>query len=261
MPQLVGDRRASSRAGRARAAGRRRRMSTPPLSMIAERYVQQSHVDANGLVGFTGAMTTTTSAAATAAARTGVGMAVGLDALRAARARRLGRPDRPARRRGRGLAAAGRGPGVLLLVLVRPRPLATSPARALLACVALGVVTAGVTMLFMAAVARLPLGTASALEFLGPLGRRGGPRPRRRHRLWPALAAVGVLLLTEPWQRRRRPGRRGLRAGGGGLLGGLHPADPARRRRGRRAAGPGGVDAGGRAGRHARGRARRSSAG
>ena len=36
--------------------------------------------------------------------------------------------------------------------------------------VALGVVTAGMTMLFMAAVARLPLGTASALEFLGPLG-------------------------------------------------------------------------------------------
>ena len=33
----------------------------------------------------------------------------------------------------------------------------------------LGVVTAGVTLLFMAAVARLPLGTASALEFLGPL--------------------------------------------------------------------------------------------
>ena len=30
--------------------------------------------------------------------------------------------------------------------------------------------TAGLTLLFMAAVARLPLGTASALEFLGPLG-------------------------------------------------------------------------------------------
>ena len=51
----------------------------------------------------------------------------------------------------------------------------------------------------MAAVARLPLGTASALEFLGPLGVavvRGG-----RGRLqWPAFAAVGVVLLTEPWR-------------------------------------------------------------
>ena len=55
------------------------------------------------------------------------------------------------------------------------------------------IVTAGVTMLFMAAVARLPLGTASAVEFLGPLGvavARGGGR---RSLLWPGLAAAGVL--------------------------------------------------------------------
>jgi len=88
--------------------------------------------------------------------------------------------------------------GALLLVLVRPRP-SDFTRRGLLAGVALGVVTAAVTMLFMAAVARLPLGTASALEFLGPLGvavarSRGG-----RALLWPALAGVGVLLLTEPW--------------------------------------------------------------
>jgi inner membrane transporter RhtA len=88
--------------------------------------------------------------------------------------------------------------GVLLLVVVRPRPSAFSRSG-LLACVALGVVTAGLTMFFMAAVARLPLGTASALEFLGPLAvavARGGGRGRM---LWPGLAAVGVLLLTEPW--------------------------------------------------------------
>ncbi len=88
--------------------------------------------------------------------------------------------------------------GVILLVLVRPRPSDFSR-RGLLAGIALGVVTAGVTMLFMAAVARLPLGTASALEFLGPLGvavarSRGG-----RMLVWPLLAAVGVVLLTEPW--------------------------------------------------------------
>ena len=88
--------------------------------------------------------------------------------------------------------------GVLLLVIVRPRR-SSFTRRSLLASAALGVVTAGVTMLFMEAVARLPLGTASALEFLGPLGvavarSRGG-----RALVWPVLAGVGVLLLTEPW--------------------------------------------------------------
>ncbi|MFI5494077.1 EamA family transporter [Actinoplanes sp. NPDC051859] len=87
---------------------------------------------------------------------------------------------------------------VLLLVIVRPRPRSFTR-QTLLACVALGVVTAGLTMLFMAAVARLPLGTASALEFLGPLG-VAVARGRRSARLWPALAAVGVVLLTEPWR-------------------------------------------------------------
>ena len=88
---------------------------------------------------------------------------------------------------------------VILLIAVRPRPWRFRR-PILLATVALGVVTAGVTMLFMAAIARLPLGTASALEFLGPLGvavarGRGGQRL-----LWPGLAGVGVLLLTHPWQ-------------------------------------------------------------
>jgi inner membrane transporter RhtA len=88
--------------------------------------------------------------------------------------------------------------GVILLVLVRPRP-GDYDRTSLLACVALGVVTAGLTMLFMAAVDRLPLGTASALEFLGPLGVAATRSRGLRLLVWPALAAVGVLLLTEPW--------------------------------------------------------------
>ena len=86
--------------------------------------------------------------------------------------------------------------GVLLLVLVRPRP-SQFTRSSFLACVALGVVTGGLTLLFMAAVSRLPLGTASALEFLGPLSVAVA---RSRGRLvWPALAGLGVVLLTEPW--------------------------------------------------------------
>ncbi|WP_308283678.1 EamA family transporter, partial [Pseudonocardia oceani] len=88
--------------------------------------------------------------------------------------------------------------GLLLAVLVRPR-LRGFTRRGLLTCVLLGVVTAALTFLFMAAVARIPLGTASALEFLGPLG-VAVVRGRGRARLWAGVAAVGVLLLTEPWR-------------------------------------------------------------
>ncbi|MFT7871212.1 MULTISPECIES: EamA family transporter [Amycolatopsis] len=86
--------------------------------------------------------------------------------------------------------------GVLLLVVVRPRP-SSFRRSTFAACCALGVVTAGMTMLFMEAAARLPLGTASALEFLGPLTVAA---TRGRSRLWPALAAAGVVLLTQPWR-------------------------------------------------------------
>ena len=86
---------------------------------------------------------------------------------------------------------------LLLLVLVRPRPSAFTRAS-LRAGALLGVVTAGMTLTFMAAVTRLPLGTASALEFLGPLG-VAVVRTRGVGRAWALVAAVGVLCLTQPW--------------------------------------------------------------
>jgi inner membrane transporter RhtA len=89
--------------------------------------------------------------------------------------------------------------GVLMLVIVRPRAAAFTRST-FLACVALGVVTASVTMLFMAAVDRIPLGTASAIEFLGPLGVAVVHGKGRARLVWPGLAALGVVLLTEPWQ-------------------------------------------------------------
>jgi inner membrane transporter RhtA len=89
--------------------------------------------------------------------------------------------------------------GVLMLIIVRPRPAAFTRST-FLACVALGVVTASVTMLFMAALDRIPLGTASALEFLGPLGVAVVHGKGSARLVWPGLAALGVILLTEPWQ-------------------------------------------------------------
>ena len=62
----------------------------------------------------------------------------------------------------------------------------------------LGAVTAGMTAFFMLAIAHLPLGTASALEFLGPLTLSLWGRGRRR-RLWAGAAVIGVVMLTEPW--------------------------------------------------------------
>jgi inner membrane transporter RhtA len=88
--------------------------------------------------------------------------------------------------------------GILLLVIVRPRPVAFTRSSFLM-CVLLGVVTAAVTMLFMAAIDRIPLGTASALEFLGPLGVAVAHGKGRNRIIWPGLAAAGVVLLTEPW--------------------------------------------------------------
>jgi inner membrane transporter RhtA len=93
--------------------------------------------------------------------------------------------------------------GVLLVLLVRPRP-STFSRRGLAASVALGAVTAAMTMCFMAAVARLPMGTASALEFLGPLG-VAVARTRGSAKIWPAFAAAGVMLLTEPWHGAADP--------------------------------------------------------
>jgi inner membrane transporter RhtA len=88
--------------------------------------------------------------------------------------------------------------GVVLLVLVRPRR-RDFTGRDLLACGVLGAVTAGLMLLFMLAVARIPLGTASALEFLGPLAvSMYGPGGGRRR--WTVMAAAGVVLLTHPWQ-------------------------------------------------------------
>lgn len=91
--------------------------------------------------------------------------------------------------------------GVLFGVVVRPRRAAFTRSTFGI-CVLLGIVTALISMLFMAALARIPMGTASALEFLGPLGVAVVSGRGRGRWAWPALAAAGVVALTQPWQGR-----------------------------------------------------------
>jgi len=87
-----------------------------------------------------------------------------------------------------------------LIFLTLHRPNLRGRTRAdLAAAVALGATTGVMTVLYLSAVARLPLGTATAIEFLGPLTVAViGARSLLRL-AWPLLALIGVLLLTEPW--------------------------------------------------------------
>lgn len=72
--------------------------------------------------------------------------------------------------------------------------------RELRAPMLLGLVSAVMTLSFLAAIDLLPLGTVVAIEFLGPLTVAAIHSHSRRGLVWPALALAGVVMLTEPWQ-------------------------------------------------------------
>jgi len=87
---------------------------------------------------------------------------------------------------------------VIFVAIARPRPWALAR-RDLTAAVVLGVVSAGMTTIFFEAIARIPLGQAVAVEFLGPLTVAVVRRSGRWGLVWPPLAFAGVLLVTQPW--------------------------------------------------------------
>lgn len=67
------------------------------------------------------------------------------------------------------------------------------------AVVILGTVSAGMMICYSEATARIHLGTATAVEFLGPLAVGVLAMRRRRELVWIAVAVTGVLCLTRPW--------------------------------------------------------------
>ena len=90
---------------------------------------------------------------------------------------------------------------IILLLITRPR-LRSTGWPALRGTLLLGSATAVMSLSFIEAVARIPLGTTAAIEFLGPLGVAAIRSHRRSALAWPALALAGVIGLTEPWQGR-----------------------------------------------------------
>ncbi len=87
---------------------------------------------------------------------------------------------------------------LIFLALRRPR-LRRRTGRELAGALALGAVTGAMTVCFLSAIDRIPLGTSVAIEFLGPLSVAViGTRSLIRL-AWPILALAGVLVLTEPW--------------------------------------------------------------
>ena len=87
---------------------------------------------------------------------------------------------------------------LIFVAVARPR-IASFHRRDLAAALVLGVASGWMTLSFFEAIDRIPLATAVAIEFLGPLGVAVLRRASRWGLVWPPLAFAGVLLVTQPW--------------------------------------------------------------
>ena len=87
------------------------------------------------------------------------------------------------------------GGGVVLMTFVRPR-LRGRSTRFWVLTAALGGATAATNLFLYEAIARIPLGTAGTLVFLGPLALALLRTRHRQDLAWAAAAALGVVLLT-----------------------------------------------------------------
>ncbi|MBI5103460.1 MAG: EamA family transporter [Solirubrobacterales bacterium] len=88
--------------------------------------------------------------------------------------------------------------GLIMAVLVRPDPRGHSTADLRLIA-AFGLCLGFMNLTFYEALERLPLGVAVTIEFAGPLGVAVFTSRRRLDLLWAGLAALGIVLLADPF--------------------------------------------------------------
>ncbi len=87
---------------------------------------------------------------------------------------------------------------LIFLGLARP-PIRRIGRRDVAPLVGLGIASGLMTIAFLSAIERLPLGTTVAIEFLGPLTVAAVRSRTLRAAVWPVLALAGVVAMTEPW--------------------------------------------------------------
>jgi inner membrane transporter RhtA len=88
--------------------------------------------------------------------------------------------------------------GLIMVALARPHPREHSAADLRLAVI-FGLVLGAMNFTFYEALDRIPLGAAVTIEFAGPLTIAVVTSRRRLDLVWAALAAVGILLLANPF--------------------------------------------------------------
>lgn len=98
-----------------------------------------------------------------------------------------------------GTAAVRTGLSAAMLLLVFRPPIRSFTSVQWRLVVAYGAVLGGMNLIFYMALARIPLGLAVTLEFIGPLALAVAGSRRAVDLMWVALAATGIALIA-PWR-------------------------------------------------------------